>query len=119
MIVVVPFFFFNDVYADEISFQTIKKYDEWIAKNPEKPSIKKLKEAVEWRPNEIMEDYHHLEEIPNDDNVTNLAGFNNITVTSMLFGIVEGYYIKKLESQLENQLERVHLRKQKKNKIRI
>lgn len=90
----------------EIGKIKLKKYDEWITKNPDKLSRKKLKEAVEWWRNEINEDYSRLEGIPEEDSVTYIAGFNNITVTSMLFGIVGGYYIKKLEKQLAKSLSK-------------
>ena len=86
----------------EIGDSKLKKYDEWIAKNPEKLSIKQLKAAVDWWRNEIKEDHIRLEEIPRNEYATFMAGVNNITVTSMLYGIVEGYYINKLENVLSH-----------------
>ena len=96
---------FSREQLHEIGDSKLKKYDEWIAENPEKLSIKQLKEAVDWWHNEIKEDHHRLEEIPNNEYATFMAGVNNITVTSMLFGIVEGYYIKKLEKVLDDKVQ--------------
>jgi hypothetical protein len=89
----------------EIGDTKLRKYDEWIEENPDKLSIRQLKEAVEWWRNEIKEDYNRLEEIPKNYDATYLAGFNNITLTSILFGIVERYYIKKLENIIANKVK--------------
>jgi len=88
----------------EIGESKLKKYDKWIAENPERLSRDQLKEAVEWWKNEIKEDYNRLEQVPKNYDATYLAGFNNITLTSMLFGIIEGYYIRKLEKELDKKI---------------
>ena len=84
----------------EIGKAKLEKYDDWKAKDPEKLSLKKLKEAVEWWRNEIKEDYKRLDQIPKEELVTYVAGFNNLTVTGLLFSLVEGHYIKKLENEI-------------------
>ena len=96
---------FSREQLHEIGESKLRKYDEWIEKNPDKLSVKQLKEAVKWWHNEIKEDHLRLEEIPRNEYATFMAGVNNITVTSMLFGIVEGYYIKKLENVIANRVQ--------------
>jgi len=96
---------FSREQLHEIGDSKLKKYDKWITENPDKLSIKQLKETVEWWRKEIREDHHRLEEIPESETATFMAGVNNITVTSMLFGIVEGYYIKKLENVIANRVQ--------------
>ena len=96
---------FSREQLHEIGDSKLKKYDKWITENPDKLSIKQLKETVEWWRKEIREDHLRLEEIPESETATFMAGVNNITVTSMLFGIVEGYYIKKLENVIANRVQ--------------
>ena len=96
---------FSREQLHEIGDSKLQKYDEWIEKNPDKLSVKQLKEAVYWWRNEIREDHLRLEAIPRNEYATFMAGVNNITVTSMLFGIVEGYYIKKLENVIANRVQ--------------
>jgi len=84
----------------EIGKNKIQKYDEWVASDPEKLSIKKLKEAVDYWRNEMKEDFHRYEAITQNDNLTHIPGVSNILVSSILYGLVERYYIKKLEDEL-------------------
>jgi len=84
----------------EIGESKLRKYEKWIAENPEKLTREQLKDAVEWWRNELNEDHLRLEKISEDHPVTFTAGLSNIAVTSMLYGIVEFYYIKKLEGDL-------------------
>lgn len=82
----------------EIGSSRLKQYDTWLENNPERLSIKRLKETVDWWNNQLKEDFLRLEQITDD--VTYIAGFNNVTQCSILLGAVERYYIKKLESEL-------------------
>ncbi|PIW35835.1 MAG: hypothetical protein COW26_02305 [Nitrosopumilales archaeon CG15_BIG_FIL_POST_REV_8_21_14_020_33_23] len=92
----------------EIGHSRLKHYDTWLENNPEKLSLQRLKEAINWWDNQLKEDFLRLDQITDD--VTYIAGFSNVTQCCILLGTVERYYIKKLESELAKAKKKNHLK---------